>query len=381
METPTDTVGARFDVLESIAKHIAQIKPRMPERALICIGDFPTKILLKERLTEKTIDVLPIFIQKRSREIMKLTKSITVPHNILSVEPDADVHFWFNMNAYLSKNEACLAQLKGITNKFHEAIILVSLWEGLGSGMLPALVSQFKTVNANSVTLAILPSKAQPADAYFNALASLGMCTSNEYATVVLIGRDFAEDFLGVDRNGSRMIGNRIINYILEMMLEKETLPQELGELSRAFNVKLYTILSIPGVSFKVYGSFESILTAASLKPFLQFDLMTTEVLYILTRVPLNLKEDLTRAKIELATATWSKVIPNIKSIFVSEPIYIDDASDRVDLVVFAGGFDLTQLATSLMKKANRIKNEIVKKNLIKEKEWETVVKNLTMKE
>jgi hypothetical protein len=74
METPTDTVGARFDVLESIAKHIAQIKPRMPERALICIGDFPTKILLKERLTEKTIDVLPIFIQKRSREIMKLTK-------------------------------------------------------------------------------------------------------------------------------------------------------------------------------------------------------------------------------------------------------------------------------------------------------------------
>ncbi len=381
METPAETIEARFDVLESIEKHIARTEPRMPERALICIGDYPTKIFLKEQLTEKTSDILPIFIQKPSREIMKLTKTITIPHNILSVDADADVHFWFNTNAYLSRNDACIAQLKGITDKFHEATMLVSLWEGLGSAMLPTLISQFKAVNANSVTLAILPSTAQPADAYFNALASLGMWTSNEYATVVLIGRDFAEDFLGVNRNGSRMIGNRIINYILEMMLEKETLPQELSELSRAFNIKLYTVLSIPGVSFKVYGSFESILTAASLKPFLQFNLMTTEVLYVLTRVPVNLKENLSRAKIELATATWSKVIPNIKSIFVSEPTYVDDPSDRVDVVVFAGGFDLTELTTLLQKKASRIKSEVVKKNLIKEKDWETVVRNLAMKE
>lgn len=381
METPTETIVARFDVLESIEKHIAQIKPCMPERALICIGDYPTKILLKEQLTEKTSDILPIFIQKPSREIMKVTKTITIPHNILSVDADADVHFWFNANAYLSKNEECIAQLKAIVNKFHEAIILASLWEGLGSTMLSTLISQFKTANANSVTLAILPSKVQPADAYFNALASLGMCASNEYATVVLIGRDFVEDFLGVDRNGSRMIGSRIINYILEIMLEKETLPQELSELSRAFNVKLYAVLSIPGASFKVYGSFESMLSAASLKPFLQFSLMTAAVLYVLTRVPVNLKENLSRAKIELATATWSKVIPNIKSIFVSEPIYVDDASDRVDVVIFAGGFDFTELITSLQKKAGRIISEVVKKNLIKEKDWETVVKNLAMKE
>ncbi len=381
METPAETIEVHFDVLQSIEKHIAQIKPRMPERALICIGDYPTRIFLKEQLTEKTSDVLPIFIQKPSKEIVKLTKSIVVPHNVLSVDTDADTHFWFNLNAYLSKDEVYAAQLKGITNKFHEATMLVSLWEGLGSALLPTLTSQFKIVNANSVTLAILPSRAQPADAHFNALASLGMCASNEYATVVLAGRDFIEDFLGTDRNGSRMIGNCIINYILEMMLEKETLPQELGELSRAFNVKLYTVLSIPGASFKVYGSFEDILTAASLKQFLQFNLMTTTVLYVLTRVPVNLKDNLSRAKIESATATWSKVIPNIKSIFVSEPTYVDEANDRVDVVIFAGGFDLTELIASLQKKANRIKSEVVKKGLIKEKDWETVVKSLAAKE
>jgi len=207
------------------------------------------------------------------------------------------------------------------------------------------------------------------------------MCASNDYTTVVLLHRDFVEDYVGVDRNGSRMNGNSIINYILEMMLTKETLPQEITELSRAFNIKLYTALAIAGASFKVYGLFESILTAASLKPFLQFDLASTLVLYVLARVPVSVKEKLSRGKIELATAEWSKATPNIKSIYVSEPIYVDDASDRVDVIVFAGGFDLTELTASLQKKAGKIKSEVVKKGLIKEKDWETVVKSLAVKQ
>lgn len=381
METPTETVEAPFDVLDSVEKHIAQLKPRMPERALICIGDYPAKILLKEFLTEKTSDVLPIFLQKPSAEILKLTKAITVPHDTISVDTDVDTHFWFNVSDYLSKGEAYATRLKGITDKFHEATMLVSLWEGLGSALLPTLISQFKIVNANSVTLAVLPSKAQPADAHFNTLASVGRCTSNDYTTVVLLHRDFVEDYVGVDRNGSRMNGNSIINYILEMMLAKETLPQEITELSRAFNVKLYTALAIAGASFKVYGSFESILAAASLKPFLQFDLASTSVLYVLARVPVNLRERLSRGKIELETAAWSRIMPNIKSIYVSEPIYVDDASDRVDVIVFTGGFDLTELTASLQKKAGRIKSEVVKKGLIKEKDWETVVKSLAVKQ
>jgi hypothetical protein len=67
----------------------------------------------------------------------------------------------------------------------------------------------------------------------------------------------------------------------------------------------------------------------------------------------------------------------NIKSIYVSEPIYVDDASDRVDAVLFVGSFDLTELTAFFQKKSAKVKNETVKKGLIKEKEWEAIVKSL----
>src|SRR3989337_4537463 len=142
------------------------------------------------------------------------------------------------------------------------------------------------------------------------------------------------------------------------MMRAKETFTQELSELSRSFNVKLYTMLSVTGASLKIYGSFKNILNAALLNPFLMFDLSSSSVLYVLVRIPLHLKEKLTRGKIELATAKWSKKMANIKSIYVSEPVYVDDSSDRVDAVVFVGSFDLAELTAFFQKSAARVKSE-----------------------
>ena len=372
-----ETAEASFDVIESIRKHIEQLKPLAPKRGLICIGDYPTKILLEKNFAEKIGDVQPIFIQKSGKENLNAAQATADPHDVVGIEPDVDTHFWFDIASYMAKDDGYSARLRSKIEGLHENIILASLWEGLSSALLPFLISQFKASNANSVALAVLPSKAQPSDDHFNAFASIGMCASNDAAAVVLLDRDCVEDYVGVDRDGSRMKGNVIIDYLLGMMLAKETFTQELSELSRSFNVKLYTMLSVTGASLKIYGSFKNILNAASLNPFMTFDLSSASVLYILVRIPLHLKEKLTRGKIELATAKWSKKIANIKSIYVGDPIYVDDASDRVDAAVFVGSFDLTELTAFLQKKSAKVKSETVKKGLIKEKEWETIVKSL----
>jgi hypothetical protein len=378
METPAETIEANFDVLASIRKHVAQLKPITTKRGLICVGEYPAKLILKESLIEKNTGLIPVFIQKPNKEALKNAQAVAKPHDVLSIDADVDTHFWFNVNTYLQQNEEYAMRLKNLAGDLHEVILFASLWEGLGSALLPTLISQFKTSKASLVALAILPSKAQPADAHFNALASIGLSASNEAATVVLFGRDAVEDFVGVDRNGSRMKGNTILNYMIDIMLAKDTFTQELSELSRTFNIKQYTTLAIMGASFKVYGSFESILAAAGMNPFLQFNIATASVLYVLIRIPLHLKEKLSKGKIELATANWSKTSSSIKSIYISEPIYIDDASDRIDVIVFAGGFDLTELTVFLQKKAAKIKTETVKKGVIKEKEWETILKALS---
>ncbi len=380
METTSQAAEPVFDVVESIEKHVAQLKPYVPERGLICIGEYPLKILQKEPFFGKNNDILPIAVMKSERMDEQPTQSgeFAAPQNTLTLDSDVDTHFWFSVNAFFAANEEQSSRLMKTTEKLHEAVIFVSLWEGVGSALLPMLTAKLQRSNASSIALAIVPSKAQPSDAHFNSLASIGMCASNDFASVVLVGRDFAENYVGVDRNGSRMRGNVVLRYLLQMILEKETLTQELGELSRAFGVKLYTGLSLTGASYQVYGSFQSMLDAASLNPFLSFDLASASVVYVLARVPSILRDKLTKGQIELETAEWAKKIPNIKSIQVGEPIYLDDINDRVDAIVFAGGFNVSELAASLAKKSDKVRNEAIKKGLLKEKEWEATVKALT---
>ncbi len=378
METLSEPIETTFDVIESIRKHVEQLKPIIPKRGLVCIGDYPAKILLKNPSLIKAENVLPVFIEKSDEGPLKELNLVVTSQDIVAFDSEADTHFWFNVNEHLSKNEVLAKRLKEMTDSLHEAIVFVSLWEGVGSALLPILVSRFKSSNASSAALAVLPSKPQPSDAYFNTLASVGLCAANESAAIILVGRDNVENFVGVDRNGSRMRGNSVVNYLLDMMMAKETLTQELNELSRALNVKFYSPFCVTGASFKLYGSVQALLDAASLNSFLSFDLATASVLYLLVRVPLGLKDELSKGNIEMEAAKWSKRLPSVKSIQVSEPIYVDAASDRVDVIALAGNFDMAELTRFLQKKAGTVKADVVKKGLIKEEDWSAAVKGLT---
>ena len=368
-----------FDVLESVKKHIETLKPLLPKQALVCIGEYPIKILLKEPYVDKTDETLPIFLGKSSDEIFKWIPKGFNPHLVLGFEDaNIDTHFWYNVLPFVSQDETLMEGLKKKPiEKLHSAIMIASVWDGIGSASLPTLISKLKTSNINSLSIAILPSKIQPTDAYFNTLASLGMCASNDAATVVLVERDLLENYEGVDRNGSLIKGNTVSNYLVNLLLSKETLVQEISELSRTFNVKMYSVLVATGASIKIYGSLENILNAMLLKPFLTFDLSSSSLLYVLLRMPTSLKDKLPRGKIELAIAGWFKEKTNLKSLYITEPIYVEDASDRIDLILFIGGFDTAKMFTDLEKKVKNMKSRAVEKGFVKEEDWQAIMKNL----
>ena len=368
-----------FNVLESIKKHIETLKPLLPKQALVCIGEYPIKILLKEPYVDKTTEMLAILLGKSSDDVFKWVPKGFDPYLVLGFE-DANIntHFWYNVLPFVSQDETLIEELKKKPiEKLHSAIVVASVWDGIGSASLPTLMSKLKSSNINSLSLAILPSKIQPTDAYFNSLASLGMCASSDDATVVLLERDLLERYEGVDRNGFLIKGNTVANYLVNLFLAKETLVQELSELSRTFNVKMYSVLVATGASVKIYGSLENILNATLLKPLLTFDLSSTSLLYVLLRMPTSLKDKLPRGKIELATAGWFKEKANLKSIYIAEPIYTEDSSDRIDIILFVGGFETAKMFTDLDKKVKSMKNRAVEKGFIKEEEWQAMMKNL----
>jgi hypothetical protein len=369
----------QFDVLLSIRNHVDLLQQYVPQQAVVCMGEYPTKILLKENFVQKVGDALPMFVGRSSKDIIKWSQSTLNPDWALGLDEKVDTHFWFNVISFITQDNSVISRLKEKSaEKLTDAVMVSALWDGVASALLPTLTAQFKEWNINSVALGILPSKIQPSDVHFNALSSIGMYVGQEASTMLLIDRDHLEDFVGVNRDGSVIKGNILVSYLLELMLAKETLVQELSELSRSFSVKVFTVLSATGASPKIYGSLENILNTALSRPLLTFDISTASVLYVLIRMPLRLKEAFPRGKIELTIANWFKDKANLKSIYVAEPVFVDEVSDRLDIVMFVGGFDTSKLIADLEKKVKDIKSEVVKKGLIKEEDWEGIVKGLS---
>ncbi len=119
-----------------------------------------------------------------------------------------------------------------------------------------------------------------------------------------------------------------------------------------------------------MYGSIENMLDTALLKPLSTFDLSSSTLLYVLLRMPANLKDKIPRAKIELSITDWFKEKTSPQSIHISEPIYTEDMSDRIDAVLFIGGFDTSKMFEELETKVASLKRAAVERGLMTE-DWQ----------
>ncbi len=366
---------ATFNVLESIEKHIEGLKPLLPKQVLVCIGEYPIKTILKEPIITKDV-ALPILIEKSSDEIYKWLPKGYDAHFVLGLEEErVDTHFWYNVLPTISKDNSVLESLrKKSFEKIHGVIIFSSVWDGVGSASLPTYIRKFKESNIDSLSIMVLPSKIQPKDAQFNACGALETCLATDGATVLLLERDQIDSYEGVDRKGEPIKGDIAANYLLNLFLAKNSLVEEIAELSRTFNTKLFTALLVTGSSYNIFGSFDNMLNAALLKPFFTFDLPNAPLLYVLLRMPLIMKDKLTRSKIESTITNWFKEKTNLQSIYITEPIYTQDLTDRIDAVLFIGGFESTKLLSDMETKVKSLKDHAVGKGFITE-DWKVVSK------
>jgi hypothetical protein len=368
-----------LEPIESIKEKAESPPPITPTRALITIGEYPIHLALKGPFTDNTGNVLPLFIDKSSLDILKWSQAHIDEKHIIGLDAELDTHFWFNITQSLETNNSFMSRLNSQPfDKLKEALIVSSVWDGVGSALLPAMISQLNLMKIRSVALTLIPGKVQPIESQFNAFSAIGRSIANGPATLVLIDRDNLESYVGVDRKGQVVYGDEATNYLLDILLSKETFVEELCELSETFSVPLYTLYLATAGSFKIYGSIANMLDTTLLKPLLTFDLSSAAVIYVLVRMPYRLKDKLPRAKIETAVANWFSDKATLKSIYITEPVYIDDPSDRVDIALFIGGFETAKRFSAQEKRINSMKNQAVKRGSLKEEEWEIIVKTLT---
>ena len=359
-----------FNILESIERHIGDLKPLLPKQAVICVGEYPIKTLLKEPAARDGL--LPIFVEKSTEDIYRWLPKGYNPHLVVGFEDaGVDTHFWYDVLPAMIRDRSILDSIrKRSAEKLRGAVIFTSAWDGVGSAAVPSLTAKFNREGVDSLTVAILPSKIQPADAHFNSYAMMQLALQTEGSTVLLLGRDQLEAYEGVDKRGEQLKGNSVVNYLLDLFLSKELLVQEISELSRTFNIKLFSALAVTAASYKVYGSIENMLDAALLKPLMNFDISSASLLYVLIRMPATLKEAVPRAKIDLAITNWFKNKTSPQSIHISEPIYTQDMTDRIDAVLFIGGFDVVKMFGELEEKTSALKASAVERGLMTQ-DWQ----------
>jgi hypothetical protein len=362
-----------FDTLNSIERHIEALQPLLPKQAMVCIGEYPIKTLLQEPIAKRD-GTLTILIEKSSEDIYTWIPKDFNPYLVLGFEDaNMDTHFWYSVQPKIMKDNSIIENLKmKPVERLHSAIIFSSIWEGIGSATLPTLISKFKAEKIDSLSIAVLPSRIQPPDAHFNTFATIQLCLKTDGSSVLLLDRDQIENYTGIDRKGKIIRGHMVVNYLLNMLLAKESLVSEISELSRTFNTKIFSSIIITGASYKIYGSFENMLNAAWLKPLLRFDLPSASLLYVLLRMPASLKDKLPRSKIELAIADWFKDKTNFQSTYITEPIYTDDMTDRIDAVLFVGGFDMTAMFDDMEQKVKSLKNKAVEGGFMTE-DWQLI--------
>jgi hypothetical protein len=379
VEQPLNTQAPFDDGIVNIGHLAKSGKSRFPEKAVLSIGEYPIHLLLKSRLAYRPDGLLPLFIDKSSREITKWSSRPIDPDYIVGLDSEADTHLWFNILPNVTNESPFITKLLSKPIKeLRESLIVSSIWDGVGSALLPTLVAQFNERKIGSVALALMPSKVQPSESQFNAFAAVGKCSILNSATIVLLDRDSIDNYLGVDRRGNMLKGPDVLNYLLDLMLSKETLVDEFNELTKSFDAPIYTLMFGTGASIRVYGSIENILNTLLSKQFLPIDLASSELLYVLARVPSSLKDKVTRAKIEMAVANWFNDKATLKSIRISEPVYVEDTSDRIDIALFIGGFSTQKIFSGIEKKVNNMKNQAIKNGQLQEDEWKQIVKKLT---
>ena len=340
-------------------------------QALVCIGEYPAEILMKGQLARSKQEVQPVFINKSSEEVVKWGKDELDAEKITGLDANVDTQFWYQVSPWLAENQGFFDRVRSKLEGNEFGVLTVSsLWDGIGSALSPALISKFKEWNMSAVTLALCPSRLQPSAAHFNTLSSVINCLATESAVLILVDRDQLNKYVGVDRAGSVIVGNTVLNSIVQMMLAKESFVKEFSETSRSFGVKVFAILAAMGASLKVYGSLENILSSTTIRPLQAFDVPGASILYALVRLPNLLRDEFSREKIELIIADWFKNRAALKSVYVAEPLYAEDLTDRIDLLLFVGGFSLTGTLALMKKKAEALKTQAIKQGSMKEEEW-----------
>jgi hypothetical protein len=141
LDQPLNTQAPFFDGIVDIGQYTKEDKSNFPEKAVLSIGEYPIHLLLKNHLAYRRDGFLPLFIDRSSREIIRWNAKPIDSDYIVGLDTEADTHLWLNVLPTVNSESPFVAKLQSKPIKeLKESLIVSSIWDGVGSALLPTLV-------------------------------------------------------------------------------------------------------------------------------------------------------------------------------------------------------------------------------------------------
>ncbi|OGD53314.1 hypothetical protein A3K81_03920 [Candidatus Bathyarchaeota archaeon RBG_13_60_20] len=178
-------------------------------------------------------------------------------------------------------------------------------------------------------------------------------------------------------RAGEVLKGIDVVDYLLELLLEKEGFIRDIYKLSRNFGVQFFAPMLATGCSLSIYESFRNILDITLEQPLMGFDMSTASMIYVLVKAPIYYRDEFTKGKIEYEVTQWLKESLGVDVPQVCETIFVDEYGDRVDLAILVGGFDTSRLFNAINARIERFSNMYLEQGLYDRGLWERIKERL----
>ena len=360
-------------LLSNIKSHINALKPVLPNRAVVTVGQYALDLADIPSVKGEQTDLIRVH-HKKDLEY----KTIILDRNYsMEIDTEYEPHYWFDLKTQ-TDDETIRKGLERKIFRYHKDLYTITnLGEGTAAGLLPLLHKFFNNKAKNSLALGIFPSMAHSSDALFNAFSCTGMISLENTTPLLFFDQGKLEEYRGVHRKGDTLNGVKALDYLLEILLEKDGFLRDFFTLSRNFNLQYFTPLMATGCSLEIYENLRNILDISLEQPLLDIDISTSSLIYVLVRSPLSYSSEFTKGVIEYEVSQWMNESLGIDIPQVVDTIFREEYSDRLDVVMLMGGFDTKPLFGGIYERIKRFTHMNLEQNLIEADHWNKLKENL----
>lgn len=361
-------------VLEIVEREISDIKPFKPERIIFCSTPMACKVASE---AFRGLPDTPFLITPVNTDIDRDIYEDFEYFDVQNIEHE-EVLLWMNVSQGPLKpiNDVLDGWMTKRTRIFY---VLASLESSFEEAILYQALSFLKQTRADlmRVLIVLLPSRVESVSLLFNAYTWMLRVLGDKLADIVLLfEREKVENYEAISIHGEPLKGLVALSYALRAMVERDSGLLAYFKSTAKLDVNVHAPLLSLGHNLAIYGDFQNVLTASTLRPLINFDASSAKTMYMIPEIPGNLKRKLTAKKLRGELSKWIKKM-DVSPLFwdISDPIVKDVETTRISTVSALGGIDLKSPLSYVREGYAEFKEIALTKKMIDEDSLESIQK------